>query len=368
MKPMDWSTEPTSRQHPAWGRRTVRVMYYSHDTFGLGHLRRTLAIARYLKRHAPFPVSQLIVTGSSVAGDYVLPDDADYVKLPSVVKVGAGAYESRSVAAPYQMMHDMRAALILEAARHFRPDVLLVDHAPAGLQGEVVPTLRHLARHSPHTRLVLGLRDILDEPDRVRRAWRDEGAHRLLDEVYHQILVYGQPDVYDVVAQYDLSAVAAAKTHFVGYLGREADGPAHLWPEPTTAGLPLVVLTAGGGGDGYPLLAAALAACQHQADAPHWRCLAVTGPLMSARERAELVGMANGLPHVQVLEHVQGLPGTLAAADVVVTMGGYNTVCEVLSLGRPAIVVPRVQPRREQLLRARALAGAAWCGSCIRTS
>jgi predicted glycosyltransferase len=36
-------------------------------------------------------------------------------------------------------------------------------------------------------------------------------------------------------------------------------------------------------------------------------------------------------------------------------MGGYNSICELLSAGKPAIVVPRIKPRREQLIRTQAL-------------
>ena len=45
----------------------------------------------------------------------------------------------------------------------------------------------------------------------------------------------------------------------------------------------------------------------------------------------------------------------IGAADVVVCMGGYNTVCEILSQGKPSLIIPREQPRQEQLIRARIL-------------
>src|SRR5690606_2554641 len=42
-------------------------------------------------------------------------------------------------------------------------------------------------------------------------------------------------------------------------------------------------------------------------------------------------------------------------ADAVLTMGGYNSVCEALASSAPALIVPRVVPRREQEIRARGL-------------
>jgi predicted glycosyltransferase len=60
-------------------------------------------------------------------------------------------------------------------------------------------------------------------------------------------------------------------------------------------------------------------------------------------------------PSVRYLDFVDDMAAHIGAADVIVAMGGYNSVCELLAAGRPALVVPRVSPRREQLIRAEAL-------------
>ncbi len=244
------------------------------------------------------------------------------------------------------------------AARHFRPDALVVDHAPAGLKGEIVPALRYLKRESPESRLVLGLRDVVDEASHVRETWRREGAYELFDEVYDRILVYGDPTVYDVVAEYGLSAGAAAKVRYVGYLRRPASRRS---PEQVRAELGLrtdrlVVVTAGGGGDGRDLFRAMGEALRHRTRPADFDCLLVGGPLMSEADRATLQELAGVGAHVHVLDFAKDMASYLAAADGVISMGGYNTVCELLSLERPSLIVPRVRPRKEQLIRAEALA------------
>ena len=323
-------------------------MYYSHDTYGLGHLRRTLALARYLRLRTP-SLSQLIVTGSPVPHYFSFPDGADYVKLPSVVKVGADDYVPRSLGVPLAPIWNARRDIILSAARHFRPDAFIVDHTPAGFKGEVVPTLRVLAEESPRrTRLILGLRDILDEAPRVRESWTRDGVYRLLD---------GQRDVYDVVTEYRLSPHAAARTRYVGYLRREpgARPPEDIRRELDLRTDRLVVVTTGGGGDGYELLRAVLESLRGMARAPRFDCLLIGGPLMDPAEREIVVSTVRTLPNARFLEFTQDMASYIAAADVVVSMGGYNAVCEVLSAERPTVIVPRVRPRKEQLLRAQAL-------------
>jgi predicted glycosyltransferase len=333
-------------------RDPVNIMFYCHDSYGLGHLRRTLTLSRYLRACAP-AVNQLIVTGSPLAHDLLLPEDGDYIKLPSVIKTGRDEYAARSLPLPFERISRMRAEIVQSAARNVRPDALLVDHAPAGLKGEVVPALQEL-RHSSDTRLIVGLRDVVDDAPRVRASWRREGVYRLLEDVYDLILVYGDASIYDVVTEYGLSPRVAQKTRYVGYLARDADRS----PEQVRRALglrkeKLVVATVGGGGDGVELLEAVLRGLQHSNGG--FETLVVAGPLMPTQQRERLAKLADSCSLVQLVSFVDDLQSTIAAADVVVSMGGYNSICEILSGERPAVIVPRVAPRREQLIRAEAL-------------
>lgn len=328
------------------------VLLYCHDTFGLGHLRRSLLIANSLASSARVG-GQLIVTGSPMADRFDLPPRTDHIKLPAATKVGEGRYESRSLPVPFGTLRALRTDLILAAASRFRPDIVIVDHAPAGLAGEVVPALRYLKRTSPGTRLVLGLRDVLDDADRVRREWSSTGVHELLDDLYDTILVYGQRDLYDPVRRYGFSARAARKTRFCGYLTRPA---ARTAPPEALPGRPVVIVSVGGGGDGARLLstvAESLAARRLTRDVD-W--LLVGGPFLPPEVRRHLDEVIEGSPQVRYVDFVPDLPGAMRRAAAVIAMGGYNTVCEILASETPALLVPRVEPRLEQWIRATALA------------
>ena len=333
-----------------------RLMLYCHDTYGLGHFRRTLTLATFLAAQTP-SLSQLIVTGSPVPHNFRLPERVDYIKLPSVVKVGAAQYAPRAIKAPFEDVLNLRRDIITAAARNFRPHALVVDHAPAGLKGEIVPTLRFLRESFSRTKLVLGLRDILDEASEVRAAWGQDGTYELLEDIYDLILVYGQRDVFDPTSEYELSSAVAAKTRFVGYLVRP---PNTRTAEEVRRSLclrtgRLALVMAGGGGDGHDLLRAMLDALRLEPKPVAFDSLLISGPLMPDAVRDDLQLMANGSRQVQFLSFTDDVPSYLGAADVVVSMGGYNSVCEILSASRPAIIVPRVTPRREQLMRAAAL-------------
>ena len=330
------------------------VMFYSHDTYGLGHLRRTLTLARFLPATRPLR-SQLIVTGSPLAHRFQLPPLTDYVKLPSVLKTGAEHYEARYLRMPFAHVRDLRADMLLSTARHLRPELLIVDNVPSGMKGELLPTLRYL--HEQDCRLVLGLRDVLDEPDWVRKSWRRNGSYELLDELYDLILVYGRQDVYDVAAEYGFSPEAEAKTRYAGYLGHEppARDPAAVRDELGLVTGRLVLVMAGGGGDGYALLRAVARASRRNGSRPDYDLLLLGGPLMPREDRRKVLAIAAGDPAIRYLDFTEDVASYVAAADAIVSMGGYNSVCELLSAGKCALVVPRIRPRREQLIRAEAL-------------
>lgn len=110
------------------------IVLYSHDTFGLGHPRINLAISPQLAHDSP-QLSQLLVTGSPQAHHYRFPSELDYIKLPAIQKRAGGDYGARTLDVNFASMVRWRANMILQAVREFKPDILLVDKAPAGMRG-----------------------------------------------------------------------------------------------------------------------------------------------------------------------------------------------------------------------------------------
>jgi predicted glycosyltransferase len=250
-----------------------------------------------------------------------------------------------------------REQMILQAAIAFQPDLLLVDKSPAGVQRELLPTLRYLKGCCPNTRLVLGMRDIEDSPRATKAEWEADGVLPLLEDVYDGILLYGDRLVFDPVAEYDMSPAASQKLIPVGYLGnvRPVKTRESVRADLNAGDRPLVVVTVGGGGDGFALIETYLEALRSEALTPgEVQTVIVTGPLM-AKEKRDLLSGAQ-FEHVKLLEFTHDLISYLAAADLVVSMAGYNTVREALSLRARLLLVPRTRPRVEQLIRAQRLA------------
>jgi predicted glycosyltransferase len=322
----------------------TRTLIYSHDTYGLGHLRRcTLLAGGIVGADADNEV--VIVTGSPRAQAFPLPDRVDTIKLPAATKDDDGGYRARRLRCDLDDLVRLRSELLLAAVNSFEPDVVLVDHAPIGMAGELVPMLHRFARSRWAPRLVLGLRDIIDEAARVEHCWDADGSWDLLG-AYDEILVYGDADITTTATELGLGRRVPAPVRHTGYI-------APTMPE-AVGGDPFVMVTAGGGGDGHELLRRYLDAVECGA-LDGIQSVVVTGPLMSAGRRAELITRAESTPGVTVVAFADDMRSLISSATAVVSMAGYNTVVEELAAATPALLVPRSAPRLEQDIRARRL-------------
>lgn len=330
----------------------IRILMYSHDTYGLGHLTRTLRIARAIRRRTA-RASILVLSGSPVAPYVPLPPGADLVKMPSVLKAGPEKYQSLSLAVKFSQIKKMRRNVIRSTAVSFRPHVFMVDNVPLGMKGEVLPTLEMMRKRLPASRVVLNLRDILDDPEVIRESWNRTGVPEILRSFYDQIYVLGDAEVFDAARAYGLPA---DRTLHVGYAtpsSRRIIDPSLEAPRLR----PRILLTAGGGGDGFQFLRAALrgasiltADMQETDPGRSPDVQVVTGPLMRQEQRLKMAELARECG-ARIEEFVTDLPERMADSDIVAAMAGYNTSCDILSHGHAALFYPRITPRVEQLIR-----------------
>ena len=327
-------------------RQDGRILIYSHDTFGLGHLRRCRAIAHALVDRFKH-LSVLILSGSPIIGTFDFRLRVDFVRVPGVIKLRNGEYTSLNLHIDIAETLNMRASIIRHTAEVFRPDVFIVDKEPLGLRGEALETLNMLK--SMGTRLVLGLRDVMDEPKLLEPEWRRKNVMPALRELYDQIWVYGLPQICDPLEGISLPAKVRQKMIYTGYLHRELPAkPVHKLPAITER--PYLLVTTGGGGDGEQLIEWVLRAYESDPLLPY-PALLVLGPFMQPERQAEFMDRAARLKRVDAITFHSHLEALVERAAGVVAMGGYNTFCEVLSLDKRALIVPRTEPRLEQYIR-----------------
>ncbi len=329
-------------------RRGPSVMMYSHDTIGLGHMRRNTAIAQELVARVP-GISVLLLVGCPAGMMFAPHAGIDYVKLPSLTKLGRGRWQAGSLRIDAATTRALRAGILEQVIETFQPDVFLVDHEPSGVWDELVGPLRAMrARGSART--ILGLRDILDDPDRITKSWAAGGVDKVISSLYDEVLIYGNKEFYPSNTAYGLERLRPGHVHYCGAVTTIKPVRRDRW-----VGAPRRVLVSGGGGrDAYGLLDAALAAFETIALYRRPELTLIAGPLMDEELSSALMqraARAGAIFHLAVAD----LPERLFKTDLFLTMGGYNSVNEALATGTPTVVVPRVGPSAEQRIRAEQL-------------
>jgi predicted glycosyltransferase len=275
-----------------------------------------------------------------------------------MIKTTHEEYSPLSIKINCRQALKIRRTIIASTAKAFQPKVFIVDKAPLGLKREVIPTLQWFKRVHPHTHTILGLRDIMDDAESTRQDWKDKGVYEVLQHYYSEIWVYGKQNFYDPIREYQIPENISRKIIFTGYIPRTVPEPGEVREVRAEQRLgseeKLVLVTSGGGGDGYGHMDGFLRMLEEWKGPPPFRTVLVTGPFMPRKRRLEIIGRARNLK-VRCYHFYRHMERLIGAADVVISMGGYNTVCEILSQRKPSLIIPRESPRREQLIRAQIL-------------
>ncbi|MBW4642637.1 MAG: glycosyltransferase [Goleter apudmare HA4340-LM2] len=336
----------------------MKIMVYSHDGFGLGNIRRMLAICNHLLDAIP-ELAILVVSGSPMLHSFRLPKRLDYIKLPCLNRGRAGEMSAKYLGTAVDEVVKLRSELILSAIANFKPDVFLVDKKPYGIRNELKMAVEYLQAELPETPLILLLRDILDHPDVTIPEWQKHSYYEAIAKFYDRVLVVGTPEIFDIRQEYQFPSMVAQKVLFCGYI-RQESGLKHpnlvrrelrLYPDEK-----LILVTPGGGEDGYNLIDTYLSSLALIPTNYKLCSLIICGPEMPPENRVILEKKAVAYPRVQIREFTDDLMSYMTAADAVVAMAGYNTTCEILSVGKPAVVIPRIKPSQEQWIRAQYLA------------
>jgi predicted glycosyltransferase len=331
--------------------RRPRIALYSHDTVGLGHLRRNLLIAQTLAC-SELQATSLMITGAHETNFFALPAGVDCLTLPRLCKDGQAVYAPAKLDMSLDDVTQLREETICAALVQFEPDVLIVDKVPIGACGELLPALSSLA-HRGRTHCILGLRDVLDDSDVVRAEWLSQQNIQAIEDFYDAIWIYGDPHIYNAVREYRFPKSLSKMARFTGYLdqtSRITRDLADSWLSSNSVKPPegkYILCAVGGGHDGAQLVEAFI-----DAMSPDEQAVVLTGPYYSPSQMRPSSRATAVQKNIQIISFTPEADFYIAGADRVVSMAGYNTVCSILSFGRPALLVPRLSPRREQWIRA----------------
>ena len=350
-----------------------RILLHYYHAGSLGHGQRVMALAGAIKARAP-DADVVVAAGGVPIPEQQPPVGVEWIQLPALTSSAEPTFELRpaNLSLPLEEVMRLRRDLLFALVRRLRPHALVTDLFPFGRQflcAELLPLCHLLKRRDPKTRLVCSMRDLLGQPKHVYTAAAARSAGRLLSRLFHAVLVHGDPGMHAV--EEELSRGGALPRHvleqviYTGYVtavGRqELPNRSRLRARLGVGKAALVVVSAGGGADGVQLLeAAARAEALLNRGGPACRVLLHAGPFFPGADMRRLARRASARPLLELESYSPGLVALINAADVSVSMGGYNTCAELLLTGTPAVIVPRTSWEQEQLIRASALQARGW--------
>jgi predicted glycosyltransferase len=330
-----------------------RLLFYCQHSLGLGHLARSLAVARGLAER--FDV--VLLNGGRLPDGLSVPKGVEVVNLPPM---GLDPEDYRLVshdpAISVEDARDRRRDLVLGALERVRPHVVLVEQFPFGRKKfafELLPLLeRATAAASGRPQVICSLRDILvsrrkDQPE------YDERASQRANAWFDAILVHADPSFVRLEESFHPATPLRVPVHYTGFVAPPPPAEAGTCPPPS----PRVLVSAGGGMVGDPLFRAAVGGHRFWNERRGLTTTIVTGPFVPEPTWEWLVDQAERSSSLDVVRHVDDLCAEMRRSAVSVSQCGYNTAMDILRAGTPAIVVPFSQGQEdEQGRRARRLA------------
>lgn len=356
--------------------RGMRLFLFAHNSFAMGHVVRTCALARSLRMRDP-ACDIVIISGARFNFGHLIDPTIEVIKLPSYeTSIVDGRYSMRAARLnmPVEQLARARQAVIHEVLQKLSPDVILVDQQPGGLMGELLEPLSAVLKRSDPPRLVLGTKSVIGTRDEAKEYLSQAPSWKALTELYDDILVYGDEQVADWLELTGVDKTQLPPVRHVGYVNPRECLPTF---ERQTAREELdvsddqyvIVASVGGGKDGGETLLKALLAMQTliEAGVPV-RGYVVTGPYLPAADRSRLEELASNLKDIQIAGYAEHLWMLTCSADFVIARGGYNTLVEIMLANVPAAILPRTIPETEQEVHSRILERIGICRVVEETS
>lgn len=317
----------------------MRIIFYSQHVLGIGHFFRSMEIARALALN-----EVLFVEGGEPLEGFTPPRHVRRVFLPPVmmdptfsrVEVHEGAADN---------LWKQRAEILLHHFHEFKPDRIITELFPFGrrlFRHELIPLLDEAGRERARVKVICSLRDILvEKQDREKFERR---VLNILNKYYDLLLVHADPRIIDLAESFERIGDIAVPIVYTGFVCRPA-------PSIRRSGTSRVIVASTGGGRvGMDLLQATVGAFR-RLEQKNLELRVFLGPFMENGDRAALIASTGGDSRIALQEFSSNFLGELAAADLSISMAGYNTCMDILASRVAALVYPFPQ-NREQAMRA----------------
>lgn len=337
----------------------LNVLIYTHNTRGLGHAARAVAIASQLSKLSIRP-NIICVGGVDLGATGWIPPFVEYVKLPSYSLINSPAGYSLGSATlniPKKQLTDIRSALINTLLNKYNPNLVIVDLLPKGKQNELAEPLKKWKKKHPNSALCFSLRGIIGSNKYATKNVLDNSSRNFLEKYYDRIWVFSDRRIINVEKEYSFSSILSEKTKYFGYITKLH--PSNLSVSSDVKrkigvldNEKLIIVGLGSGWQAESIIDRVIQAIKDVSNKRLIKCKILLGPKLNS---AKLSLLEEEIRNNEVFlkpEYRPDISSLLNSADLFIGRGGYNTISEVLLANLPAIIIPRPDEEQEQEIHA----------------
>lgn len=330
----------------------MKIIFYCQHVLGLGHFFRSLEICRALDEH-----DVILVTGGPIP-DVVLAEHIREVRLPGLMmNPDFSELFTTEKNISTEKVWSNRKKILLGLLETENPDLFIVELYPFGRKAfrfELDPALDHVRmKNRNRCRSVCSLRDILVEKEDPEKY--EKRVVKILNESFDALLVHSDPELFSLDESFSRIQEIQIPLVYTGFVTSKPPADAYRVIRRRLnieVEKKLIVVSSGGGKVGFSLLKATLKAARLLKDEMALHMEVFSGPYMSPEDFIKLKQLEN--ENAAVSRFTPDFLSYLKAADLSVSMAGYNTCMNILAAKTPAIVWPFSQ-NREQRFRAERL-------------
>jgi len=340
----------------------MRIVHYCQHVLGMGHFFRSLEIDKALEGHEV----TLVTGGTPLSITY--PPHLQVIELPSLsmdeefgafIRTEKDGTKHILTEQELESIKAQRTTILTETLKALQPDVFLVELFPFGRKQfsfELMPVLKLTQQNIfPNMQTVCSVRDILVEKTKQRKF--EERVLSILNTYFDAVLVHTDPKVITLEATFPRINDITIPIYNTGYI---TPLPRDISPEAVRESLSIApdtpfILGSIGSGSVHPEIMEQLAAASIQLNntTPH-KLLISTGPFMQSAYQARIRQLCKPHPHITVTDFIPDFINHLSAADLSLSMAGYNTTMNLLAVNTYGLVYPFDQ-NREQRMRSTSL-------------
>ncbi|MGE3558137.1 MAG: glycosyltransferase [Nitrospira sp.] len=328
-----------------------RVLIYCQHILGMGHLIRTMAIARALKN-----CTVVFVNGGEPLSGVDVPSWVTIVNLPPIT--ADGDFKTLTIQtddSTIEEIQETRKNTLIELFDHFRPDIVVIELFPFGRKRfafELLPLLAHIRLAGGSTQVVCSLRDILvTKPDQTRH---EEWVVSVMNQYFDLLLIHSDPTFQTLDETFSRCADFRCAMQYTGFVTQDVDPRPDTEHTSPSDDIPMILVSVGGGRVGYELLEGSIHAAR-LLTIPY-RMRLFTGPYMPDHQYQALCQRASENPYLEITRFTPTFQSLMQQASLSISMAGYNTCMNILKTGIRALVLPFTGHKNdEQTIRAKKL-------------